>query len=97
MMLSVRRKRVWRRQTIWRFWSTVRNISVLVTLDEHFANWAVARLTEHAGVIRLKVHPTGSRNIEKTLLPFLERYAQRDFRSVLAILRSTGVRWIHTA
>ncbi len=70
---------------------------VLVTLDEHFGSWTVAKLTEHAGVIRLKVHPTGSRNIERTFLPFLERYAQRDFRSVLAIVRSTGVRWIHTA
>ncbi|MCX5643541.1 MAG: DUF5615 family PIN-like protein [Phycisphaerae bacterium] len=69
---------------------------VLVTLDEHFGDWTVAKLATHAGVIRLKVHPTGSRNIEKTLLPFLGRYAHRDFRNILVIVRSTVVRWIHT-
>jgi predicted nuclease of predicted toxin-antitoxin system len=56
---------------------------VLVTLDEHFGDWTVAKLTAHAGVIRLKVHPTGSRNIEKTLMSFLGRYAKRDFRNLL--------------
>jgi predicted nuclease of predicted toxin-antitoxin system len=69
---------------------------VLVTLDEHFGDWTVAKLTGHAGVIRVKVHPTGSRNIEKTLIPFLERHAARDFQNVLAIVRPTAVRWIHT-
>jgi len=44
---------------------------ILVTLDEHFGDWTVAKLTAHAGVIRLKVHPTGSRNIERTLVLFL--------------------------
>ena len=75
----------------------VRQDRVLVTLDEHFGDWTVAKLTAHAGVIRLKVHPTSSRNIEKTLVPFLGRYANRDFRNILAIVRPTGVRWIHTA
>lgn len=70
---------------------------VLVTLDEHFGDGTVAKLTAHAGVIRLKVHPTGSRNIQETLTPFLERYAKRDFRNILVIVRPTGVRWIHTA
>ncbi|MBM4029540.1 MAG: hypothetical protein FJ280_29700, partial [Planctomycetes bacterium] len=42
---------------------------VLVTLDEHFGNWTVVKLTAHAGVIRLKVHPTGSRNIANTVVP----------------------------
>ncbi len=69
---------------------------VLVTLDEHFGDWTVARLTTHAGVIRLKVHPTGSRNIEQTLIPFLERHAKRDFRNTLVIVRPPAVRWIHT-
>ncbi len=68
---------------------------VLVTLDEHFGDWTVAKLTAHAGVIRLKVHPTGSRDIEKVLPAFLERYAERDFRNTLAIVRPSRARWIH--
>jgi predicted nuclease of predicted toxin-antitoxin system len=70
---------------------------VLITLDEHFGDWTVAKLTSHSGVIRLKVHPTGSRNIEKTLIPFLGRYAEHDFRNLLVIVKPTGTRWIHTA
>ena len=70
---------------------------VLVTLDEHFGDWTVAKLTAHAGVIRLKVHPTSSRDIQKVLVPFLERYANRDFGNTLVIVRPTTVRWIHTA
>jgi predicted nuclease of predicted toxin-antitoxin system len=70
---------------------------VLVTLDEHFGDWTVAKLTVHAGVVRLKVHPTSSQNIEKTLIPFLERYATRDLRNILVIVRPAGMRWIHTA
>lgn len=70
---------------------------ILVTLDEHFGDGTAAKLTAHAGVIRLKVHPTGSRNIAQTLVPFLERYAKRDFRNTLVIVRPTAVRWIHTA
>lgn len=30
----------------------------LVTLDDHFGDWAVLPLDRHAGVIRLKVNPT---------------------------------------
>jgi len=70
---------------------------VLVTLDEHFGNWTVVKLTAHAGVIRLKVHPTGSRNIANTLIPFIRHYAGRDFHNLLVIVRPTAVRWIHTA
>ena len=70
---------------------------VLVTLDEHFGDWTVVKLTAHAGVIRLNVHPTDSRNIASTLLPFLRRYAGRDFHNLLVIVRPAAVRWIHTA
>jgi predicted nuclease of predicted toxin-antitoxin system len=70
---------------------------VLVTLDEHFGDWTVATLTTHAGVIRLKVHPTGSQNIRQILVPFLRRYAKRDLHNTLVIVRPTTVRWIHTA
>ncbi len=74
----------------------VKHDRVLVTLDEHFGDWTVAKLTTHAGVIRLKVHPTGSRTIEQVLVPFLRRYAERDFHNTLVIVRPTGVRWVHT-
>lgn len=70
---------------------------VLITLDEHFGNWTVTKLTEHSGVIRLKVNPTSARSIEKTLIPFLEHHSRRDFRSILAIVKPAGIRWIHTA
>jgi predicted nuclease of predicted toxin-antitoxin system len=70
---------------------------VLVTLDGHFGDWTVAKLTAHAGVIRLKVNPTDSRSIQKTLLPFLSRHSKRDFRNTLAIVKPTGTRWIQTA
>ncbi len=35
---------------------------ILVTLDQHFGNWAVLPLSLHAGVIRLKVHPASVDN-----------------------------------
>jgi len=67
---------------------------VLVTLDEHFGVWTVARLTEHPGVIRLKVHPTSTRYIVRVLVPFLERHSERDFRNILVIVKPADVRWI---
>jgi predicted nuclease of predicted toxin-antitoxin system len=70
---------------------------ILVTLDEHFGDWTVAKLTEHPGVIRLKVNPTGTQSVQETLIPFLERYSERDFRNILVIVKPTGIRWIHTA
>lgn len=70
---------------------------ILVTLDEHFGDWTVARLTEHPGVIRLKVDPANTRNIQRAIVSFLDRYADRDFRNTLAIVKPTAIRWIHTA
>jgi len=70
---------------------------VLVTLDEDFGDWTVAKLTEHPGVIRLKVNPTSTQRIQETLVPFLDRYAKRDFRNTLAIVRPAAIRWIQTA
>ena len=43
----------------------------LITLDAHFGDWAVLPLDRHAGVVRLKVNPTTSKNILKLLRPFL--------------------------
>ena len=70
---------------------------VLVTLDEHFGDWTVAKLTEHPGVIRIKVRPTSTQNIRNTLIPFFDRYAERDLRNILVIVKPTGIRWIRTA
>ena len=69
---------------------------ILVTLDEHFGDWSILPLSTHPGVIRLKVNPTTSKNVLDILLPFLDKAADRNFRDRLAIVRSTGVRWIRT-
>ena len=75
----------------------IKHDRILVTLDEHFGDWTVVKLTEHPGVIRLKVSPASTRNIQETLIPFLVRHAKRDFRNVLVIVRPTAIRWVHTA
>ncbi len=72
------------------------NQRILITLDEHFGDWTVAKLSEHSGVIRLKVHPTTSSNIKELLFPFLERNADREFQNILAIVKESGVRWVQT-
>ncbi len=69
---------------------------ILVTLDGHFGDWTVAKLTQHPGVIRLKVSPAITQNIRKALVPFLERCSKRDFRNLLVIVKPIGIRWIHT-
>jgi predicted nuclease of predicted toxin-antitoxin system len=69
---------------------------VLVTLDEHFGNWAVLPLREHPGVIRLKIHPATHLSAIDILLPFLRTRAQRDFVNSLIILSPRRSRWIHT-
>jgi predicted nuclease of predicted toxin-antitoxin system len=68
----------------------------LVTLDEHFGEWAVLPLDEHAGVIRLKIHPTTTENAEKLLFPFLAAHTQEEFRNRLIVLSRSGQRWIQT-
>ena len=69
---------------------------ILVTLDEHFGNWAVMPLRKHPGVIRLKIHPATNANAVKMLLPFLRAHAQIDFVDHLVILSSQRSRWIRT-
>lgn len=69
---------------------------ILVTLDEHFGNWAVMPIKEHCGVIRLKIHPTTHQNAVKLLLPFLRAHQQEDFLNYLVILSSRRSRWIRT-
>lgn len=69
---------------------------ILVTLDDHFGNWAVLPLRKHPGVIRLKIHPATHANAIGILLPFLRNHTQRDFLNRLVILSSRRSRWIHT-
>lgn len=69
---------------------------LLVTLDEHFGDWAVLPLSEHPGVVRVKAAPATTARILGVLVPFLEKAADRGFRDHLVIVRSTGVRWIRT-
>ncbi len=73
------------------------NNRTLVTLDGHFGDWTVAKLTKHSGVIRLKVNPTSSSMIKNALFPFLENNSNRDFHNILAIVKKTGIRWIRTS
>jgi len=75
----------------------IRHDRILVTLDEHFGDWTVVKLATHPGVIRLKVNPTSTRNIQEALITFLERFSTRDFRNLLVIVKPTGIRWVHTA
>src|SRR6056297_1276261 len=69
----------------------------LVTLDDHFGDWAVLPLSEHPGVIRLKVNPTTSRNILDLLEPFLQRIQPEEVTNHLIILASNKEKWISTS
>jgi len=75
----------------------VREERTLVTLDEHFGDWAVLPLSKHFGVIRVKAHPPSTENIAKVLLPFLSHRRPAEFRNRLVILSPGRVRWIQTA
>ena len=68
----------------------------LVTLDEHFGDWAVLPLSAHFGVIRVKAHPPTTENVARVLLPLLSNRPQTDFRNRLVIVSSGRARWIRT-
>ena len=70
---------------------------ILVTLDEHFGDWVVLPLSQHPGVIRIKVSPTTSKNVLNILLPFLRRYKAGQFENHLVILSEKRSKWILTA
>ena len=70
---------------------------VLVTLDEHFGDWVILPLSEHSGVIRLKINPTTSENTIKLLLPFLRLHSSDQFKNYLVILSPKRSKWIYTA
>lgn len=69
---------------------------VLITLDEHFGNWAILPLTRHPGVIRLKVHPTTSKKVKELLIPFLKNHRAEQFRDHLVILSAKKAKWVLT-
>ena len=70
---------------------------VLVTLDEHFGDWVILPLSEHSGVIRLKINPTTSNNALKLLLPFLRLHSSDQFKNYLVILSAKRSKWVYTA
>ena len=70
---------------------------ILVTLDEHFGDWAVLPLESHPGVVRLKVSPTTSPNILALLVPFLNEHQERSYADHLVIVKPSSARWIRTS
>jgi len=70
---------------------------VLITLDEHFGDWVILPLSEHSGVIRLKIDPTTSSNALKLLLPFLRLHSSDQFKNYLVILSPKRAKWVYTA
>lgn len=70
---------------------------ILITLDDDFGDWAILPLSEHSGVIRLKINPTTSKNILELLLPFLRLYPAEKYKNQLIILSPKRVKWINTA
>jgi predicted nuclease of predicted toxin-antitoxin system len=70
---------------------------ILITLDEHFGNWAVLPLREHFGVIRVKASPATSANVINLLIPFLKGRSQAQFQNNLVILSPRRARWVSTA
>jgi len=75
----------------------IRENRILVTLDEHFGDWAVLPLSRHPGVIRLKIDPTTSEKILILLLPFLRVHASDRFKDHMVILSEKRAKWILTA
>jgi predicted nuclease of predicted toxin-antitoxin system len=69
---------------------------ILVTLDEHFGDWTILPLSKHPGVIRVKIHPSTTRNAAALLLPFLAGRRHEDFVDSLVIVSKRRIRWIKT-
>ncbi len=70
---------------------------VLITLDDHFGDWAVLPLTLHYGVIRLKAHPTTAQNILDLVIPFLKKVEPAKMLNHLVILSKTKEKWVSTS
>ena len=64
---------------------------ILVTLDEHFGDWVVLPLSQHPGVIRLRVSPTTPEKVLGLLVPLLRIHSSDQLkipRSKLQGMRS---------
>jgi predicted nuclease of predicted toxin-antitoxin system len=70
---------------------------ILITLDEHFGDWVILPLSQHPGVIRVRVHPTTSQRVLNLLLPFLRAHTQEQFKGHLVILSEKRAKWMLTA
>jgi len=70
---------------------------ILITLDEHFGDWVILPLSQHPGVIRLKVSSTTSKNVTELLLPFLRLHSSEEFKNHLVILSPKRAKWVQTA
>jgi predicted nuclease of predicted toxin-antitoxin system len=75
----------------------IENGRVLVTMDEHFGDWATLPLDRHPGVVRVKADPSTTANAARLLVPFLVSHEQDDFRNHLVILSRASERWIKTS
>ena len=69
---------------------------ILVTMDEHFGDWVVLPLSQHTGVIRIKVNPATSKNVLAVLIPFLRTHSPEQFKNHLVILSAKRARWVST-
>lgn len=70
---------------------------ILVTMDEHFGDWAILPLARHPGVIRVRTHPATTENVAGLLLPFVMAHKQEELRNHLIILSRISERWTRTA
>ena len=70
---------------------------ILITLDEHFGDWAILPLKKHPGVIRIRVNPTTTKNIADILIPFLKRCDKDKLKNNLVIVSPKRERWIDTS
>ncbi|MFO1498230.1 MAG: DUF5615 family PIN-like protein [Verrucomicrobiota bacterium] len=70
---------------------------ILVTVDGDFGDWVTLPLSEHLGVIRVRVHPTTSANVARLLLPLIRQRNPDEFRNHLVIVSESRTRWIRTA
>jgi predicted nuclease of predicted toxin-antitoxin system len=70
---------------------------ILITLDEHFGDWAILPLNLHYGVIRIKMHPPVTHKLSNRLIEFLINRKQNEFENKLIILYEKRERWIDTS
>ena len=73
----------------------IRNDRILITLDDHFGDWAVLPLSDQPGVIRIRANPATGKTIISLLNGFFDQHEQHDLSNTLVIL-STRTRWIST-